>query len=63
MLVKLKGKRVEKGYNQEEMAKLLGMATSTYNLKENGKLEFSMTECIEIMKILDSKFEDIFLHE
>lgn len=63
MLVKLKGKRVEKGYNQEEMAKLLGMATSTYNLKENGKLEFSMTECIEIMKLLDSKFEDIFLHE
>lgn len=61
MLVKLKGKRVEKGLTQTDIAKLLNMATSTYNFKENGKAEFSMTECIAIMKILDCKFEDIFL--
>lgn len=61
MLVKLKGKRVEKGLNQCEIAKLIGMATSTYNMKENGIREFSMSECIEIMKVLDCKFEDIFL--
>lgn len=61
MLVKLKGKRVEKGLTQPDMAKLLNMAVSTYNLKENGIREFSVNECIEIMKILDSKFEDIFL--
>lgn len=61
MLVKLKGKRVEKGLNQTEIAKLIGMATSTYNMKENGIREFSMSECIEIMKVLDCKFEDIFL--
>lgn len=61
MLVKLKGKRVEKGITQTEMAKLLNMAVATYNFKENGKVEFSMTECIEIMKILECTFEDIFL--
>ena len=61
MLVKLKGKRVERGITQEEISKMLNMAISTYNLKENGTREFSMTECIEIMKILDCKFEDIFL--
>lgn len=61
MLVKLKGKRVEKGLTQTDIAKLIGMATSTYNMKENGSREFSMSECIEIMKVLDCKFEDIFL--
>lgn len=61
MLVKLKGKRVEKGLSQEEISKLLNMALSTYNLKENGSREFTMTECINIMKILECKFEDIFL--
>ena len=61
MLVKLKGKRVEKGMTQTDIATKLNMATSTYNLKENGIREFSMTECIEIMKILECSFEDIFL--
>ena len=61
MLVKLKGKRVEKGLTQPQIAKLLNMATSTYNLKENGSREFSMTECIAIMKILNCTFEEIFL--
>lgn len=61
MLVKLKGKRVEKGYTQSDIAKLMNMATSTYNLKENGSREFSMSECIELMKILECSFEDIFL--
>lgn len=61
MLVKLKGKRVEKGLTQDEISKRLNMAISTYNQKENGKVEFTMSECIEIMKILQCTFEDIFL--
>lgn len=61
MLVKLKGKRVEKGLTQEDIAKKLDMAISTYNQKENGKVEFSMTECINIMTILQCTFEEIFL--
>lgn len=62
MLVKLKGKRVEKGFNQKEMAKKLNMAISTYNRKELGMTEFTATECKEIMKILDCTFEEIFLN-
>lgn len=61
MLVKLKAKRIEKGFNQEELAKRINMSLSTYSVKENQKREFSMNECIAIMKILDCKFEDIFL--
>lgn len=61
MLVKLRGKRVEKGYTQRDMAKQLNMALATYNQKEIGRTEFSMTECIAIMKLLDCKFEEIFL--
>ena len=61
MLVKLKGKRVEKGMTQTDIARKMNMATSTYNFKENGRVEFTMTECIELMKILECTFEDIFL--
>ncbi len=61
MLVKLKGKRVEKGMTQADIARKMNMATSTYNFKENGRVEFTMTECIELMKILECTFEDIFL--
>lgn len=61
MLTKLKGKRAERGISQQKIAQLLHMAVSTYNIKENGMREFSMSECIEIMKILDCSFEDIFL--
>lgn len=61
MLVKLKAKRVEKGLNQSDLASQINMSLSTYSTKESGKREFSMNECIAIMKILDCKFEDIFL--
>ena len=61
MLVKLKGKRVEKGLSQAEISKKLNMSISTYNLKENGIREFTISECIEIMQLLECTFEDIFL--
>ena len=61
MLVKLKGKRVEKGLSQAEISNKLNMSISTYNLKENGIREFTISECIEIMQLLECTFEDIFL--
>ncbi|HGS9187531.1 TPA: helix-turn-helix transcriptional regulator, partial [Clostridioides difficile] len=33
----LKAGRIEAGYTQEELAYKIGIAKSTYNLKENGK--------------------------
>jgi len=58
---KLKGKRVEKGYTQQDIADKLGISVSAYNLKEQGKRQFIIEEICEILNILDCKFEDIFI--
>jgi len=58
---KLKGARVEKGYSQVEMAEKLDISTDSYNMKENGKSEFKLSEIIAIMDILDKEFTDIFI--
>ena len=61
MLLKLKAKRVEKGYTQSQLAKLIGIAPATYNHKENGIAHFSFQEIIKLLDVLECKFEDIFL--
>lgn len=61
VLVKLRGKRVEYGYSQQAMAKLLGISTNAYNLKETGKREFRMGEIDLLLELLNCKYEDIFL--
>lgn len=61
MLLKLKAKRVEKGMTQKEMADKIGIASATYNHKENGIAYFSFNEILKILDILGCKFEDIFL--
>lgn len=61
MLVKLRGKRVEKGYSQQELAKILEISTNAYNLKERGIREFRVREINMLLKLLDCKYEDIFL--
>lgn len=63
MLYKLRGRRVEKGYTQQRIAKELHLSTNAYNLKENGKVEFRMSEITAILKLLDCTYEDIFLYE
>lgn len=60
MNVKLKGKRVEKGFNQTQLANKLGINLSTYCQKENGKVDFTLTEIQDLMYYLDCDFEDIF---
>lgn len=62
MLVKLRGKRVEKGYSQAELAKLLEISTNAYQLKESGIREFKVHEINMLLKLLDCKYEEIFLH-
>jgi DNA-binding XRE family transcriptional regulator len=61
LLLKLRGKRVEKGYSQEALAKELDLSTNAYNLKETGKREFKMREINLLLKLLDCTYEDIFL--
>lgn len=60
MNIKLKGKRVECCLTQEEIASKLGMNTATYNRKENGIVDFTLTEIQDLMDILDCDFDDIF---
>lgn len=61
MNIKLKAKRVERCLTQEELAEKLDMNTATYNRKENGIVDFTLTEIQELMDILDCEFNDIFL--
>ena len=63
MYPKLIGKRNEKGITQEQMAKLLGISKNNYNLKENGKLDFNLSEVKKILDILKSNYNDIFFEE
>lgn len=61
MLLKLRGKRVENGYSQREMAKMLNLSTNAYNLKEIGKREFKMSEINLLLELLNCNYEEIFL--
>lgn len=63
MLYKLRGKRVEKGYTQIELAKKLGISTYAYNQKENGKTDFRMNEINMILELLECTYEEIFLYK
>lgn len=63
MLLKLRGKRVEKEMTQQELAKQLGISTNAYNLKEIGKREFKMSEINLLLELLDCKYEDIFFQK
>ena len=62
MLVKLRGKRVEHGYTQEQFAKLVGISLPSYRLKECGHIEFRMSEINTILKLLNCTYEDIFFN-
>lgn len=58
---RLKAKRVELGFSQEDMARMLGVSLSTYCHKEKGKTCFNIEEIIKLVVCLNCKFEDIFL--
>lgn len=58
---KIRGKRSELHLSQEDVAKELSITVKTYNLKENGKSEFTLEEVRKILKLFNCNFEDIFL--
>lgn len=62
MKLKLKAKRVEKGFTQEELAKALGISTATLNRYEKGHTEMTESTINKVLRILDCKYEDIFLY-
>lgn len=60
MLLKLKGKRVEKGLTQQQMADMLNISIQTYNHYETGSTKMTLDIIKKLLSILDCKFEDIF---
>ena len=51
-LYKLRGLRAEKRLSQKALADLIGMPTSTYVSKEQGKFDFKVNEIIAIADVL-----------
>lgn len=49
----LKGVRVGFGYNQLDMANMIGISRKMYNYKENGKRDFTLSEIKKIAKHLN----------
>ena len=63
---KIKGCRVMAGLTQEDMAKQLDIAVSSYRLKETGAREFTHNEMIKFVKIIQTvdpmvTMDDIFM--
>ena len=62
MNLKLRAKRVEKGFTQGELAEALGVSTATYNRYEKDHTEMTESTINKLLQILECKYEDIFLH-
>lgn len=60
---RLKGRLVEKGFTQKEIANRLGIAQASMNLKLNGQRAMSIDEACFLAEILDInplEFSDFF---
>jgi len=60
---KLRAAMVAKGYTQDMLRKVLGLSHSTFNLKINGKREFTISECKLIAQTLGTTLDEIFFSE
>lgn len=58
----IKAGRAEKGYTQGQIASKLGMSEPTYNLKENGKRQFTENEMITLSIVLEKSLDELFLY-
>ena len=60
---KLKEKREEMGYTQDQMAEKLGISISAYNMYENRNRQIPKMTVNKIIDILKLEDADIFLPE
>jgi len=51
--LKLKGLRVSKGKTQQDIAKVLGISETAYNMKERGYREFTRPEIKKLYKFFE----------
>ena len=59
--LKLKEKRIEKGYTQNDIAKKIGILGTSYCDKENGIKRFHQNEIEIIMSVLECTYEELFV--
>ena len=55
--------RKEKGINQEELAKMMGVSRQTISSLENGRYNPSILLAYKIAKYFDMHIEDVFIFE
>ena len=58
--IRLRAAMVLAGYNQERMAKAIGLSLSAFNLKLNGHREFTIFEANLISKKLGKTLDELF---
>ena len=58
--LKLRAAIVEAGYTQGDVAKAIGVETSTFSLKINGHRDFTLQECIRIANLVNRSLDDLF---
>ena len=59
---KLKSLRAKYGDTQTDLAEFLGIRVATFNFKENGKTDFTLTEAHKIAKRYNCTIEEIFFN-
>lgn len=57
--LELKSARVRKGYTQKSIAQKLKLSNISYGFKERGKIEFTISEMLSIVKILELNIYEI----
>lgn len=55
--------RKEKGVNQEELAKIMGVSRQTISSLENGRYNPSILLAYKIAKYFDMSIEEVFIFE
>ena len=60
---RIEEKRKEKGVNQEELAKIMGVSRQTISSLENGRYNPSILLAYKIAKYFDMSIEEVFIFE
>lgn len=55
----IKEHRLEQGFTQKRMAELMNLGLSTYQQKEQGLINWSLSDLVKIKKILNIVLDDL----
>lgn len=58
---RLRGLRAERCLSQAQLAKIIGMAESSYVAKENGNRDWRSSEMIRLVKYFKTSLDELFI--